>query len=83
MQNKRQTCGSKFKRMDSFKQHVKFNFDGGKTFFQTKFGAFISIVQIIIVLLFAIQRLIVMIGRQNNSIYQHQEFDETLRTISS
>lgn len=63
MQNKRQTCGSKFKKMDAYKQTVKFNFDGGKTFFQTKFGAFISLIKIIIVLLFAVQRLTVMVGR--------------------
>ena len=83
MTNDRQSFGDKFKKLDHYAQQVKFNFDGGRTFFQTKRGALVSLINILIVLAFAVSRFIIMIGRDNNNIYQHQEFDENLISISS
>lgn len=54
MANNRQSFGDKFKKLDSYAQQVKFNFDGGQTFFKTKRGALVSLINSLLVFAFAL-----------------------------
>jgi hypothetical protein len=83
MGGKKESIQAKFKKMDTFKEPVKLNYDGGRTFFATKTGAFFSVIEVTLVILFAVQRLLVMTGRDNTSIRQYYEFNENFRSYGS
>jgi len=61
-------CGKSFKSFDQFTEPIQLTHEGGKPAFQTRVGAFFSLVMIVSVLAFGVKRMIEMFQYVNADI---------------
>jgi hypothetical protein len=75
--NKRTDFQSKFAGLDKFNESVQLNYDGGKSKFKTDVGALITLAELIAILAFSVQRILLMSSRDNTTITSYLEYDAT------